>query len=84
MISPQLCTFILLENVPPLIAPWTSTVTSFIEASPFRVIDCGIGYYDFSAQIYQPCAFGPNASIVPADVEGTIEVAMTVDGVETV
>ena len=47
-------------------------------------IDCGIGYYDFSAQIYQPCAFGPNASIVPADVEGTIEVAMTVDGVETV
>ena len=48
-------------------------------------IDCGIGYYSgIPAQLFQPCEFGPNASIVPADVEGTIEVAMTVDGVETV
>ena len=36
-ISPLLCTAILLENVPPLITPRASTVTSFIEASPFRV-----------------------------------------------
>lgn len=45
-------------------------------------IDCGIGYYDFSAQIFQPCEFGPSASIYPADVEGTIEVTMTVNGVD--
>ena len=46
-------------------------------------IDCGIGYYSgIPAQIFQPCEFGPNTSVNVENNEGTIEVVVTVDGVE--
>ena len=58
----------------------SNTVIQGADGGSLR-IDCAIQYYDeSSAQILQPCAFGPNASISPADVEGTIQVSMTVNG----
>ena len=46
-------------------------------------IDCGIGYYyGIPAQIFQPCEFGPKATVSVENNEGTIEVTMTVHGVD--
>ena len=45
-------------------------------------INGNIYYNELEAQILQPCAFGPNASAYVENNEGTIEVVVTVDGVE--
>ena len=46
-------------------------------------IDCGIGYYSgIPAQLFQPCEFGPKATVSVENNEGTIEVTMTVNGVD--